>query len=85
MLALVLADRDEIGMVEEDVGGLEDRIGIEADPDRPAFSDLDLNWVIRFIQPIGVTQLRIQASSACWRTWLCRKMIDLSGSIPQAT
>ena len=34
MLALVVADGDEVGVVEEDIGGHEDRVGEEADPGR---------------------------------------------------
>ena len=45
---------------------------------------LSLNWVIRYIQPIRATQLKIQASSACAGTWLWLKRIERAGSRPQA-
>ena len=48
-------------------------------------SDLDLYCVIRLSQPVGVTQVRIHASSAWAGTSDCRKMIDWAGSMPQAT
>ena len=35
MLLLVLADGDVGGLVEQNIGGLEDRVGVEADARRP--------------------------------------------------
>ncbi len=54
MLALVLADRHLVGVVEQDVGGLQDRV-VEQ-PDRRPFArrdrpDFSLNWVIRPASP----------------------------------
>jgi hypothetical protein len=45
---------------------------------------LSLNWVMRFIQPMRATQLKIQASSACcgtadWLKTICFFGIDAGG------
>ena len=85
VLLLVLADRDVGGVVEQDVGGHQRRVG-----ERPseAFSvflpALSLNWVIRYIQPMRATQLKTQASSAWPGTWVWLKRIERSGSMPLA-
>ena len=45
-----------------------------------AFPALSLNWVIRCIQPMRATQLKIQASCACSGTWLWLISMDFFGS-----
>ena len=45
---------------------------------------LSLNCVMRPSQPMRATQLNIQASSACWWTWLWLKTMCRFGSIPAA-
>ena len=48
MLALVVADRDEIGLVEQDVARHQHRVGEEARPRRTRCpSDFSLNCVMR--------------------------------------
>ena len=47
-------------------------------------SDLALNCVMRLSQPTGVTQVSIQASSACAGTEDCTMMVDAFGSMPAA-
>ena len=59
-------------------------------PNRPSeafsafFPALSLNWVMRVIQPIRATQLRIQPSCACSATCDWLKRIDFFGSRPAA-
>jgi len=49
VLALVLADRHMVGLVQQDVRGLQDRVGEQPDggPVRAALGGLVLDWVIR--------------------------------------
>ena len=49
VLPLVLAHRHLIGLVQQDVGGLQDRVGEQADAGLvlPSLADLSLNWIIR--------------------------------------
>ena len=86
VLALVLADRHPVGLVEQDVGRLQDRVGEQPDaagspPWRP---DLSLNWVIRLASPKPVMQPRTQASCVCAGTCDCRNSVLTSGSTPPA-
>ena len=72
MLALVVADRDLVGVVEEDVGGHQHRVVEEADRHRLlTLRDFSLNCVMRCSSPKVAVQLRSQVSSAWARTWLC--------------
>ena len=85
MLLLVLAHRHVGRLVEQDVGGLQRRVGERPSEEFSAFLPaLSLNWVIRSSQPSRATQLKIQASSAWPGTWLWLKRIERAGSRPQA-
>ncbi len=50
VLALVLADRDLVGLVDQDVGSHQDRVREQSDARRlgPEAPTLSLNWVIRW-------------------------------------
>ena len=64
VLALVLADGHLVGLVEQDVGRLQDRVGEQArrwPGRRPTCCDLSLNWIIRLASPNPVRQLSTQA------------------------
>ena len=87
MLALVVADGHLVGVVEEDVGGHERRVGEQAAGHEPAaalsaLSDLSLNWVMRRSSPIEAVHSMSQASSLCSCTWLCTNSVDTVGSRP---
>ena len=88
VLALVLADRHEVRAVEQDVGGLEDRVGEQPDATRRpprALADLSLNWVIRRASPKPVRHCSTQPSWACAGIWLWTKIAERSGSMPIAS
>ena len=71
VLALVVADGDLVGVVEEDVGGHQHRVVEEADARPNSWpSDFSLNCVIRRSSPNDAMQLRIHVSSEWARTWL---------------
>ena len=63
VLALVLADRHGVGLVEQDVGRLQDRVGEQPTVARsaPCLDDLSLNCVIRLASPKPVMQPITQA------------------------
>ena len=86
MLPLVLTDRHPVGLIDQDVGRLQDRIGEQTDARvaarAPVFS---LNCVIRLASPNPVMQENIQASSACSGTWLWMNSVQRSGSSPIAS
>ena len=87
VLPLVLADRHLVGLVQQDVGGLQDRVREQPDGrlvGAAACADLSLNWVIRFASPKPVMQPSTQLSSACSGTWLCTNRMHRSGSRPAA-
>ena len=67
VLALVLADRDRVGLVHEDVGRLQDRVGEQPDDAPAPRLPFSLNCVMRLASPKPVRQPRTQASSACSR------------------
>ena len=88
VLALVLAHRDRVGLVEQDVRGLQDRVGEQARREArsaPCLADLSLNWVIRLASPNPVMQPSTQASCACSGTWHCTNSVQRSGSRPSAS
>ena len=85
MLPLVVADRDDVGLVEQDVARHQHRVGEERRRRRTrARRDLSLNCVIRPSWPKLVTEPSSQAASACAGTWLCAKTVERSGSRPVA-
>ena len=86
MLLLILAHRHMGRVVKQDIRRHQRRIGDKARARRfSAFLPaLSLNWVIRFIQPMRATQLKIQASSAWPGTWDWLKRIERLGSSPEA-
>ena len=89
VLALVVADRDLGGVVQQDVGDHEHRVVEEADATpTPAgvalLGDFSLNWVMRRSSPNVATQLSNHVSSAWARTWLCTNSSDRSPSRPAA-
>ena len=87
VLALIVAHRHAVGVVEEDVGRHQGRVGEQARGDELAglAADLSLNCVMRCSSPIDAVHSRSQASRACSGTWLCTNSVQTSGSSPQAT
>ena len=87
VLALVLADRHAVGLVEQDVGGLQDRVGEQADawPGRvPCLAVLSLNCVIRLASPNPVMQPSTHSSCACSGTCDWTNTVHRAGSSPSA-
>ena len=84
VLLLVLADRHDVGIVDQDVGGHQHRVGEEAVVRWNALGDLSLNEWQRSSRPIGVRVPRIQVSSQTSGTSDCRKNTARSGSSPHA-
>ena len=85
VLTLVVADRHPLGVVEEDVGALEDRVGEQAGPDRVPPALLSLNWVIRRSSPMVAVHSSSQVIRACSGTWLWTNRQQRSGSRPAAS
>ena len=86
VLALVVADRDPLGVVEEDVGGHEHRVGEQPAPGPPPGRwPLSLNWVIRRSSPMVAVHSSSQASRGCSGTWLWTNRVQTSGSRPAAS
>ena len=86
MLPLVLADRHAVGLVEQDVRGLQDRVGEQADATRspPCRAALSLNCVIRLASPNPVMQPSTHCSSACSGTCDWTNTVHRAGSNPNA-
>jgi hypothetical protein len=86
VLALVVADRHLLGVVEQDVGRLQRRVGEQPGRDeRPSrLADLSLNWVIRDSSPNDTVHSITQPSWLCSGTWLCTNTVATSGSSPTA-
>jgi hypothetical protein len=85
MLLLVLADRHMRGAIDQNVGGHQVGIGIEADGGVLAVLAGLLLELRHAVEPAErATQLNTQASSACSGTWLWLKTMCFFGSMPQA-
>ena len=65
MLHLVFADRDQIGLVQQDIGRHQDRVVQSPAGMLSKRCDLSLNCVIRSSSPSGVTVFNSHWSSAC--------------------
>ena len=86
VLALVVADGHLVGVVEQDVGGLQRRVGEQPGRDELAsrLADLSLNCVIRDSSPNDTVHSITHASWVCSGTWLCTNTVATSGSRPMA-
>ena len=86
VLALVLTDRHEVGVIEQDVRRLQDRI-IEQCRRNAFFLPARLVLELRHPAQLAVLRHGIQhpTSSVCSRTSDWRKRIDCLGSIPAAS
>ena len=84
VLALVVADRDDVGLVQEDVAGHQHRVREEPGRDELLVGGLVLELRHASAAPKLVTALSSQLASACAVTWLCAKTIERSGSMPVA-
>ena len=83
VLRLIVAHRHDVGLIQQNVGGHQHRD--TAAGRRRSVScacDLALYCVIRSSQPTGVTQVSIQASSACSATDDCTTSEECLGSMP---
>ena len=85
MLHLVLADRHQVRLIQQDVGRLKHRIVEQAGDDALLPRALSLNCVCRSSSPSGVTVLNIQASSVCSGTIDCTNSVHVAGSSPAAS
>ena len=85
VLALVVAHRNPVGVVEQDVGRLQHRVGeeVELTDSRPSL--LSLNCVIRESSPNVATAPSSHAPSVWAGTWLCTNRVQRSGSRPAAS
>ena len=71
VLALVVADRDDVGLVQQDVAGHQHRIGEERGGDELVRVGLVLELRHPASWPKLVTEPSSHAASACAATWLC--------------
>ena len=87
VLLLVVPDRHLIGLVEQDVRGLQDRVGEQPDAGSAELLAGALVLELRHpaASPYPVMQDSTQASWACSGNWLWTKSVQRAGSSPHAS